>query len=430
MKTDKKKKTLIIFGGVIILLVIIAAIFINKIFNGVTNSPTISSSNRNEKWAKDIEFLKDELPKKHKNLFFYKSKEEFDEDMDRLLKNISNYTDEKIKGELVKIIVSINDSHTNVRFDNTKLYPIRFFEFEEGIYLIDGALEYKDYWGNKLIAINGYTVEEAREMLKTYVAKDNKAIFKDKFSRALRNFDLLTFSGLIDSEEITYTFTDGEITVKALSYEEINNTQFISQCNLINDFPTSKQNAYDMYWFKYIEDENVVYVKYNSCSNMKEYSFKDFTKDVFEVIDKSNPDKLIIDLRDNGGGNSIIFNSFLKAIKQRKDINKEGKIYAIIGRETFSSAILNAMDLRNETNAILVGEATGGQPNHFGEVKEIHLSNTNINVYYSSNYFKTTSEEIDSIYPDKEVMLKASSFFEGKDDFLEFIINGSLLSDS
>lgn len=417
------KKILIIFGIVIILLGSIVGIFINKIFNRVTNSPIISSDSRDKRWTKDIEFLKDELPKKHKNLFFYKTKEEFNEDMNSLLNNISNYADEEIKGELTKIIVSINDSHTSIRFDNTKLYPVSFFEFEDGVYLIDGELKYKDYWGNKLIAINGYTVEEAREIIKPYIAKDNEATFRNEFSRALKNFDILTFSGLIDSEEITYTFTNSEITVKPLSYEDINSTQFISQSNLINYFPISNHNAYDLYWFNYMQEENIVYVKYNLCRNMKEYSFKDFTKDVFEVVDKNNPDKLIIDLRDNGGGNSMIFNSFLEAIKERNDINKEGKIYVIIGRETFSSAILNSMELRNETNSILVGEATSGQPNHFGEVKEIHLSNTNINVYYSSNYFKTTNEEVDSIYPDEEVILKSSSFFEGKDDFLESIIN-------
>ena len=260
-------------------------------------------------------------------------------------------------------------------------------------------------------------------MLTPYIAKDNKAIFKNQFSKALGSFDLLTFSGVVDSEEITYTFTGGEVTVKASSYEEITNTQFISESNTINDFPISKQKAYDEYWFEYLEDENVVYVKYNSCSNMEGYPFKEFTKDVFEVVDKNNPDKLIVDLRDNGGGNSLVFNSFVKAIKEREDINKEGKIYAIIGRKTFSSAILNAMDLRNDTNAILVGEATGGQPNHFGEVKEIHLSNININVSYSSKYFRTTDEDVDSIYPDKEVVIKSSSFFGGNDDFLEFIID-------
>lgn len=265
-----------------------------------------------------------------------------------------------------------------------------------------------------MIAINGYEVEEVKEMLKPYIAKDNNAIFKDEFSAALSNFNLLNFSGLADSEEITYTFANGDVDIKTISNEDVKDILLISDYNGTDTLPLSKQNKSDMYWFKYIEDKNIVYVKYNLCMNMDEYSFKDFTKDVFDVIDKNNPEKLIIDLRDNSGGNSMIFNSFLKAIKERNDINKEGKLYAIIGRSTFSSAILNAMDLKNGTNTTLVGEATGGKPNHFGEVKQIHLSNTNIDVYYSSNYFKTTSEEVDSIYPDKKLMLKASSFLKEK----------------
>ncbi|WP_291653302.1 hypothetical protein [Clostridium sp.] len=70
MKTNKKKKILITVVSITISLLIIGGIFINKIFNRVTNSPIISSSDRNEKWIKDIEFLKYQLPKKHKNLFF------------------------------------------------------------------------------------------------------------------------------------------------------------------------------------------------------------------------------------------------------------------------------------------------------------------------------------------------------------------------
>ena len=176
MKNNKNKKVLIIFGIIIILVLIVGGVVINKIFNRVTNSPVISSNDRNEKWTKDIEFLKDKLPKKHKNLFFYKSEEEFNEEIDSILKNISNYSDEEIKGELVKIITSINDSHTRVGFDNPKFYPLKFFEFEEGIYLIDGEINYKDYWGEKLISINGYEIEEVKEMIKPYIARDNTAI--------------------------------------------------------------------------------------------------------------------------------------------------------------------------------------------------------------------------------------------------------------
>ncbi len=211
--------------------------------------------------------------------------------------------------------------------------------------------------------------------------------------------------------------------IKPVTMEEYMNIRTLSSDEEFkNRFPISKQNSNDNYWFKYIEEENTVYVKYNSCMEMKEYSFSDFTKDVFNVIDTKNATKLVVDLRDNGGGNSRIFEAFLDEIKKRENTNKVGNLYAIIGRRTFSSAVLNAMSLRNETNATLIGEPTGGKPNHFGEVKTIHLSNINIDVNYSSNYFKTSDEDTDAIYPNVEINLNAESFFNGQDDFLDYVI--------
>jgi C-terminal processing protease CtpA/Prc len=118
----------------------------------------------------------------------------------------------------------------------------------------------------------------------------------------------------------------------------------------------------------------------------------------------------------------MIFNPFLKEVKRRDSINRKENLFIVVGRKTFSSAILNAMELKNETNATLVGEPTGGKPNHFGEVKTLHLSNTNIDVYYSSKYFKTTNEDKDSLYPDIVIPLMSSSYFKGKDDFLDYIL--------
>ncbi|WP_261781105.1 hypothetical protein [Clostridium botulinum] len=54
--------------------------------------------------------------------------------------------------------------------------------------------------------------------------------------------------------------------------------------------------------------------------------------------------------------------------------------------------------------------------------KHKNLSNINIDVNYSSNYFKTSDEDTDSIYPNVEINLNAESFFNGQDDFLEYVI--------
>ncbi|OSA90815.1 UNVERIFIED_ORG: peptidase S41 [Clostridium botulinum] len=423
MKFNKKGK---VIATIVLVIAVVIGIFAFKIFHRVTNSPMIKSEDRNEKFIADIEFLKKELPKKHKNLFFSKSKEEFNDEIDSLINNVSRYSDEEINGELAKIIVSINDSHTNVDIMGSLAYPLSFFQFGDDIYLVDGDSEYKEYWGKKLVSINGYSIENLKEKLEPFISKDNEAISKNQFSVLLKCAEVLKLSGIVKEDNATFTFeglSNANVMIKPVTMEEYMNIRTLSSDEEFkNRFPISKQNSNDNYWFKYIEEENTVYVKYNSCMEMKEYSFSDFTKDVFNVIDTKNATKLVVDLRDNGGGNSRIFEVFLDEIKKRENTNKVGNLYAIIGRRTFSSAVLNAMSLRNETNSTLIGEPTGGKPNHFGEVKTIHLSNVNIDVNYSSNYFKTSDEDTDSIYPDIEINLNAESFFNGQDDFLKYVI--------
>lgn len=180
--------------------------------------------------------------------------------------------------------------------------------------------EYKDFWGKKLVSINGYSIEQLHSKLDPFVSKDNKAIEKTRFSTLLRCSEILKMTGITKNDEATFTFEDldkKDITVKPLKrskYEELDFLSDISQ--YANNFPLSKQNSYKNYWFQYLEKENAIYVKYNSCVNMKGYSFSSFTKDVFKTIDSKNVKTLVIDLRDNGGGISIIFNTFLKEVKK------------------------------------------------------------------------------------------------------------------
>lgn len=425
---SKKKRNIILISIISVLFLIAAAIGINiyGMFNRTTSSSLIKNADRDERWQSDLKFVKTELPKRHKNLFFSKPKGEFNKEMDMLIGKINDYSDEEIKAELAKIINSINDSHTSVDIQGSIAYPLSFFEFEDGIYVSNASLEYKDLLGKKLSAINGHSIEGLHSKLDPFVSKDNKAIMKIQFCNSLRLAEVLKISGVTKGYDTVFSFEDYEkrdVNIKPLEKADYERTKFLTSSEeYINKFPLPKKKL-DNYWFEYIEDNNAVYVKYNSCSNMPDYSFSDFTKDVFDTLDSKKAKTLIVDLRDNGGGNSMIFNPFLNEVKKRDSINQKGNLFVIIGRKTFSSAILNAMDLKNDTNATLVGEATGGKPNHFGEVKALHLSNVNLDIYYSSKYFKTTEKDTDSIYPDIDIPLKAASYFNGRDDVLEYILN-------
>lgn len=425
----KKRSKIIIISilSVLILLACAAGIYLYGIFHRITNSPVLNNATREEMWLSDLSFVKRELPKKHKNLFFSKTKTDFNNEMDLLIGNIKKYDDMEIKAELAQIINTVNDSHTFVDIRGSLIYPISFFEFEEGIYLNNTSIKYKDFWGKRLVSINGYSIEQLRSKLSPYISHDNQAIEKNGFCNSLKYVETLKMAGITKNNEALFTFegdTRNEVIVEPLNRDDYYNVEALTDMpEYISKFPITKHSMDKNYWFIYNEDTNTVYVKYNSCSNTTGYSFANFTKDVFNAVDNNKARALIIDLRDNGGGNSAIFNPFIREIKKRGSINSEDNLFVIIGRKTFSSAVLNAMDLRNDTNAALIGEPSGGRPNHFGEVKILHLSNVNIDVYYSSNYFKTTKDDTDSIYPDVNINTKASSYFSGKDDCLDYIFS-------
>jgi hypothetical protein len=56
--------------------------------------------------------------------------------------------------------------------------------------------------------------------------------------------------------------------------------------------------------------------------------------------------------------------------------------------------MVNAIDFRNNTNAILVGEPIGERPNSYSENDEMTLPNSRLVVSYSTRYYKFVDEDV------------------------------------
>ena len=82
--------------------------------------------------------------------------------------------------------------------------------------------------------------------------------------------------------------------------------------------------------------------------------------------------RVIVDLRNNGGGDINTYPYLLQTLKSRS-INKRGKLVVLIGRTTFSAAVHFAVDLKRGTHAIFIGEPTGGSPNHYSDTDPVTL---------------------------------------------------------
>jgi hypothetical protein len=178
----------------------------------------------------------------------------------------------------------------------------------------------------------------------------------------------------------------------------------------------------DPYSYEYLADSRSLYVGYRRCVDDPNRPMSRFTAEVLQVIDSRPVDCLIFDVRLNSGGNSNVAAPFMDAIARKTQERKIGRTYLITGRQTFSSAILNACAFQQATSALVAGEPMGDKPNHLGEVRALLLPNTGLTVCYSTSRFQPMAGDPPTLPLDLPVSLSSQDYFSGRDPVLEAIL--------
>lgn len=403
--------------------ILLACMFILMV--GCSNIPSTDSyitTNRDDKWINDIQYLKDTLPKVHKNLYFKISEEDFIKQLEELKKKVPSYTDEQIEIELSKITASIGDTHTGSNLGPKLMYPLELHWFDEGIYIMGTSQEYKELLDAKIVTINGMKTEEAANKIRPLLAGANESWFRTQVMYYIPMPSVLKYFGIINSDELELSvkLTSGE--VKKLKMKPINSKEYVAAERNDKSMPLYLSHPNENYWYKYLQQEKTIYINYSSCRQMREKPFEIFSKELWDYIDSHEVEKLVLDIRENRGGISPILDPFIKELKKSR-FNETNKLFVIIGKDTYSSAILNALSLKKETKAYFVGEATGGEPNHYGEVKNFKLPNSQISVRYSTKYFNWSKEDTDTIEPDMLIKETFEAYNNAKDPVMEWILS-------
>lgn len=351
--------------------------------------------NWNDSWNEDIDFLRDNLIKKHKKLFFNTSKEAFEEKVILLKSQINDLDFYEIKVELSRLVASIKDAHTSVAFYISKYLPFRFYFNDDGIYIIDAKLGYENLLYKKVDKIEDTSIDEVLEKLSKVVSYENEYFLKAQSMRYLQAVDILY--GLLicdDIHSVKMTIEGEEVDIETFEGKDL---VYVKQENL----PLHRQRDKENYWFKYLGDEETLYVKYNFCREQEGLSIEEKINETIEFINKNNIKRLTIDISNNFGGDSTLINPLIEYIKGNRDINVKPNLKLIIGRDTFSSALLNAYQFKWETNCIIIGEPSGGKPNCYGEVLRFTLPNSKFSVSYSTIYYKLIDDDnLMALYPD------------------------------
>lgn len=384
-------------------------------------------SDRNSKWKKDLSYLQEALPKKHVDLFFKTNEQKFNKDINDLKNSVDTLNDDEIVVGIYKIMASIGDSHASAYKKSSKLYPMQFYNFKEGIYVVNTTNQYKETLYSKLTKINGIDIEKVKQEIIPLFVAENEAMIKKSIPNYLSNPEILHGIKVVsDTENAVFTFENDKgktFDVNIKSIERGKGDKLIINELYDSSYPLYMQKPDSNYWYKYLDKEKVLYFKYNKCQQDKDESaekIEDFIDKLLKFIDNHPVDKFVIDMRDNGGGSDKYILPIIDKLKNNK-INNKDSLFVIVGRNTFSAALVDAVLLKERTNATFLGETTSAKPNHYSAAKPFILPNSKIPVRYTTQA-KESDDNSTTFTPDKIIEISIKDYINKKDPVLDYIL--------
>ena len=356
--------------------------------------PAVAETGVEERLS-DLETLRAGLEEGHYDLFALVTPTEWEARVEAAAETLRDEDTDDITAcyALIELAASLGDAHTQAWFSGGNAQgelhalPLQTGLFSGRVYLLATTEPYADYLGMEITAIAGVPMAEVFARLTPAHQLRQRSAPANATRRQHRRREGLRYVGILnDASQADVTFTDAQgaqhtATIEALVGEEMYTAQFFlprTRSRLCRRtahrtlrIPKLRRHALDRLLF---------------LRRRPGIPMADFVENVAAELEAGNYAKVCVDLRYNGGGNSSILEPLIDRLAALRD--KTGlAVYALIGENTFSSAVMNAAQLKTRAGATLVGTPTGGSANHYGEIQSFTLEHLPLTVYYSTKYF-------------------------------------------
>ena len=382
---------------------------------------TLNSNLTPQQWRQDLAFFAAELPKRHANAFQFTPRTKFEAAVATLDSNIDHLNPDEIYVGMDQIANLIGDAHTYIEFpaDDANL-PIDIRQFGDDYRVIATSPGNEKALGARLVAIDNTPIARARELVSSLTpVAETPELARSRVDGFLTTG--MALHGLhITTDRNVAHFTllgdDGkEFIVEIHAPPPGCRIQWVSAATRT---PLYRQNPDQANWCEYLDESRTLYCRLRQVRNLGAPA-----KQMRDLVDNRKPEKLVIDLRDNGGGD---FNeglkNFIHPIRELESLNRKGHLFVLIGPGTFSAAMSNAAQFREQTQAMLIGQTIGERPNSYQESRHVALPNSRWQAHYSVRYYKFVENGENIIRPDQEIIPSWEDFKSGRDPVLEWVL--------
>ena len=393
-------------------------------------------------WREDLRFLAAQMRLKHKSLFHTMTEAEFNQAVEKLDADIPLLNDDQIFIRFLQIMAMVEDGHSGFDLrpipppDLKDHIPVRFVRYADGIYVRAAAPEYADMVVGKVVKVGSSGWQEAIQRLDSIESHDpgnngEQLAWSAKIS--LNCPRLLYGLGLTqsrDSAEFTIE-KNGQSRIFTLRagvpigewYLNSVPPDWVDARPESVPVPLAQQHEDRHYWFTYLPDQHAVYFQFNLVINQNGEPLADFAGRLATALDEPGVERLVIDLRNNTGGDNTLLRPLLVALIRSK-VNRRGGIFAITGRMTFSAAQNFVNRLENYTEAIYVGEPTAENVNFYGDPAGITLPHSHLEAAVSRLWWqdKDPRDKRTATFPEIAIGPTFRDYVAGTDPALQYAL--------
>ncbi len=410
--------------------------------------------------AMDYAVFMEALKRHHPGLFRYRTEAEMEQQMNKVWPTLNRPMSSLEFGrEIVRIVSFIADGHTGTNLpsllmkswmEQKKLIPlILYFRGEQAfVSCASGRLSA----GDEILSIRGIEMQKIRKELMKYLPSDG--MIETKKNQVLSNGAFPFLYGWVfgHAESFEVTFRNEQGMVQEARIDAAFVRDFM--CEVPRGFKVK-----EMAGLTYpSEDIGLLTLRTFDKGRLRNagVDFISFIEKTFAELKERKVKKLVIDLRDNTGGNdehgAILYahlalkpfryfrsvktadgnsqdhgNSLLEWI-QPVSAGFKGEVCILINGQTFSTAADFCAVAKSEERARFAGEETGGayEGNNSGQTLRVELPNTGIQViiprFRYENAVKPSGLKGRGIMPDETINTGVIDLINNRDVVLEAVL--------
>jgi hypothetical protein len=384
-------------------------------------------------WRADIDGLLTARESTHPDPWHGMARADWVVAADAVKARIPEMTDDQALVELVRLAAmpgwTGRDGHTGIFLtpgSGVHPYPIRLWQFSDGLVITAARAPYEDLVGSRVTAIGGHPINDVIRLVEPLSPRDNPSTLLAFAPRYAGVSELLSGLGVIDNAgPATFSLVgrDGkarDVTVEPITVEEDVAWNSGQPTRLPpTDAPWLRDQDKALWW-SYLPESRTLFVQYNAV----ESGINGIADEILARAKEEGVTRIVVDLRHNSGGDNTTMGHFEDVLRDPA-INQPGRLVVLMGRITFSAAANFVTDLEQSTFATFAGEPMGGSPNLYGDSREVDLPYGGQSVYVASRYWQrsTADDRRVTIEPEIYATLSSADYFAGRDPVLQAVLD-------